>query len=105
MADAPLQPDEFVQIGMCFTRCEIEILAAAFRIESQLHRDGLKQHGFARTVFADEKGHRWMKFEPMQVLNRRDAERIFAEVRHRFPLQPYGIKEGALDFDVGNFGF
>jgi hypothetical protein len=79
MADSPLKADELVQVGMGVAGAEIEILAAAFRIKAQFHRQGLEQRGFSRTIFANKKGHAWMKFQSFEMADGRNANRICIE--------------------------
>jgi hypothetical protein len=75
------------------TSLEPKIFTAAFGIEPKFHRDGFKQCGFARTVLANEKSYRWMKFKSFKMLNHRNTKGVFVKAFDQFTFKPNSIKK------------
>jgi hypothetical protein len=79
-------------------RCEIEILASAFSVEAVFGGDGLEQSRFPRAVFANEEGNGRMKFQPLEVPDRRDAEWVGLKIPNQLSLQADRLEERLFNY-------
>ncbi len=89
------EPDVIMQIGMRVPSCEIEVFTPTLCIETIFGGDCLKQCGFAGSIFANKESNGRMKFQPIEVPNRRDAKWISLKSRNRIAFQTHRLDKGS----------
>jgi hypothetical protein len=95
---AAFETNKIVQVRVGLFRDEVEILASTLGIESIFGRNRLKQGGFASAIFSDEESDRWMKFQPFQMPDCRNAKRVFLKTRNIIPFESDRLQECLFDY-------
>ena len=93
MQDATLQANEVMEVRMCVLRGKVEVLAPAFRIEPVFGGNGLKQGRFSGAILTDEEGDRRVKFQPVQMPDRWNAEGVRFEAGDFVAFKSDRLKE------------